>query len=111
MQRAVGVPEQLRIWAIDENYNEVVVSSNFMRSYQVVVSRNMEKTKMPIEIKQLIKKVNELSIENKMENRRKLAIESMLDRKESEAKALEAKSEFVPLPKEYKDKLIKDLGG
>ena len=42
VQKAVGLPSQLRTWALDENYNEEVVSSNFIKCYQNELSRQRE---------------------------------------------------------------------
>ena len=54
IQRAVGIPEQLRIWATDEDYNETVVMSNFQRSYRLVLNRKDETTKLPGEAQRMI---------------------------------------------------------
>ena len=54
IQRAVGTPEQLRIWAIDEDYNETVVMSNFQRSYRLVLNRKDETMKLPGEAQRMI---------------------------------------------------------
>lgn len=70
VQRAVGIPEQLRVWALDEHYNEQVVSSNFMRSYQKVISNEEEYSKLPDSIKLIIKKANEASDAARIEQRR-----------------------------------------
>lgn len=47
VQRAVGTPEQLRIWATDEDYSETVVMSNFQRSYRSELIRNETMSKLP----------------------------------------------------------------
>lgn len=47
VQRAVGTPKQLRIWATDEDYNETVVMSNFQRSYRSELARNETMSKLP----------------------------------------------------------------
>lgn len=39
VQKAVGSPAQLRVWAMDESYSESVVSSLFGRSYRLVIQR------------------------------------------------------------------------
>lgn len=111
VQKAVGIPEQLRTWAVDEYYNETVVSSNFMRSYQIVLSRNREISKMPETIKILIDKINETSHVALIDKKREDAIESMHKRKESETKAIEMKPECIPMPVEYKERLMKELEG
>ena len=56
VQKAVSSPGQLRTWALDENYNEQVVSSNFMRCYRTVVARENEIAKMPAEVRALLGK-------------------------------------------------------
>lgn len=57
-QRAVGSPSQLRMWAQDTEFNENVVSSNFMRCYRTEIARQREIDRMPSEIRQMIDKVN-----------------------------------------------------
>lgn len=57
-QRAVGSPSQLRMWAQDTEFNENVVSSNFMRCYRTEIARQREMDRMPSEIRQMIDKVN-----------------------------------------------------
>lgn len=57
-QRAVGSPAQLRMWAQDTEFNENVVSSNFMRCYRTEIARQREMDRMPSEIRQMIDKVN-----------------------------------------------------
>lgn len=57
-QRAVGSPAQLRMWAQDTEFNENVVSSNFMRCYRAELAKQRELDRMPSEIRQMIDKVN-----------------------------------------------------
>lgn len=54
VQMAVGSPNQLYAWATDDDYNESVISSNFMRSYKVMLERSRQDAKMPQVIKDLI---------------------------------------------------------
>lgn len=54
VQKAVGSHEMLRVWATDENFNESVVSSNFMRSYKAVLNRKTEIEKLPASVVELI---------------------------------------------------------
>lgn len=61
VQKALGSPQQLRIWASDEKYNESVVSSNFMRAYRFEIKRMSDRQKIPPEILGLIDSVNEES--------------------------------------------------
>lgn len=53
VQRVVGDPTQLRDWAWDENFNESVVSSNFMRSYRQVVKQEADFAAMPPDVQHL----------------------------------------------------------
>lgn len=50
LQKAVGSPEVLRTWAIDENYNESVISSQFLRNYRSVCQRQQEFNRLPVEM-------------------------------------------------------------
>lgn len=54
IQRAVGSPSQLKEWALTENLNVEVVSSNFMRTYRQEVSEEKERRKMSPEILKII---------------------------------------------------------
>ncbi len=86
VQKAVGLPGQLRQWAMDEDYNEQVVSSNFMRTYHTVVSRDKEVAKMPVEVRNIIEKVKERSYEGMIEKKREEALlpynNRLIERKE-----------------------------
>lgn len=75
VQKAVGLPDQLQIWALDENYNEQVVSSNFIKTYRKLVAQDEEISKMPQEVKTLIGKANKDSDSGKIEQKRKQAID------------------------------------
>lgn len=59
VQKAVGQPSQLRTWASDEEYDESVASSNFMRSYRVELARAQQISKLPQGMQTAIGKVNE----------------------------------------------------
>lgn len=105
IQKAVGLPNQLRTWALDENYNEQVVSSNFMRCYRTELARHEELSKMPKEVKALIENVSKGSYSAQIEEKREQTMKSLTERKESEIKALEAKEEYVPMPERLKKRL------
>lgn len=65
IKRAVGTPEQLFVWATDEEYNEQVVSSNFMRSYRQVVAQKRDFEKLPSDIRKMVEAAsNELLEDN-----------------------------------------------
>lgn len=105
VQKAVGLPDQLRTWALDENYNEQVVSSNFMRCYRTELARHEELSKMPSDVKALIENASKGSYSAQIEEKREDSIKSFNDRKESEIKALEAKEEYIPMPDYIKKRL------
>lgn len=105
VQKAVGLPDQLRILAIDENYNEQVVSSNFMRCYRNELSRHEELSKMPSDVKDLIDSAFRNSYSSQIEDKRKQATKTLEERKERETKALDVKKEYVPMPEEIKKRM------
>lgn len=105
VQKAVGLPDQLMTWSLDENFNEQVVSSNFMRCYRNELSRHEELSKMPAEIKALIDSVYNNSYSSRIEEKREQAIKYLTERKESEIKALEVKEEYVPMPDDVEKRL------
>lgn len=51
IQKALGSSHQLNVWATDENFNESVVQSNFMRSYRTILQREKDDAKIPQYIK------------------------------------------------------------
>lgn len=69
VQKAVGSPSQLRTWALDEEYNEGVVSSHFIRCYREEARRKREFEKMPQEVQALIQKTSE-RLEEKAESQK-----------------------------------------
>ena len=105
VQNAVGLPEQLRAWALDENYNEQVVSSNFMRCYRTELARHDELSKMPAEIKALIDNSFRNSYSSQIKDKREQVIKSLTDMKEKEIKSLDTKKEYVPMPEEIKKRM------
>ena len=105
VQKAVGLPDQLMTWSLDENYNERVVSSNFMRCYRTELARHEELSKMPAEIKALIDNALKNSHSAKIEDKREQAIKYLTERKESEIKALEINRECIPMPSDVEKRL------
>lgn len=103
VQKAVGLPSQLRIWALDENYNEEVVSSNFIKCYRNELARANELQKLPSEVKQLIKNVAQGSYSAQIAEKREDVMKSLLENKN----ALEAKIEdietYSKTPKEFEN--------
>lgn len=51
IKKAVGSHEQIKIWAMDNEYNEGVVMSQFLRAYRTVKERNRDYQRMPAAMK------------------------------------------------------------
>lgn len=105
VQKAVGLPDSLRGWAMTENLNKEVVMSNFQRAYKAELERHEELQKMPQNVRNLIEKANVGSYSAQIAEKRQKAIESANGRKQGEIKALEMKHEGVPMPEKYKERL------
>lgn len=56
VRKAVGSPDQLRDWALDESYVEGVAKGQFSRAYESELAREHEYQKMPENVKALIRK-------------------------------------------------------
>lgn len=54
IQRTVRTPKQLQVWALTQDMNVEVVSSNFMRTYRTEVAREKELRKLSPDILALI---------------------------------------------------------
>lgn len=61
IQKAVGSPSQLRVWALDQDYNEGVVSAQFGRVYRTLAEKQKDFDKMPSNIQHRIEDVNKTS--------------------------------------------------
>lgn len=106
VQNAVGLPDQLRTWALDENYNEQVVSSNFMRCYRTELARHDELSKMPEEIKALIDNSFRNSYSAQIEDKRQKTINSITNNK-FKIEVLDSEINYVPMPTNIKNRLEK----
>ena len=102
VQKAVGTPQQLKIWACDSEFNENVVSSNFMKTYRTEVKRATELNKMPSDVRKLIEMVNTNSVSAQIasENKRTISL-SLEDKKTEETGKMEVRNS-VPMPEKYK---------
>lgn len=94
VQKAVGLPDQLRIWAVDENYVESVIMSQFQKCYREEIRKQEEFQKIPSDIKQLIENGSKGSQKAQIQKKRDDAIKLLLDRNNS----LEIKIEGVEMP-------------
>ena len=102
VQQTVGTPQQLKIWACDSEFNENVVSSNFIKTYRTEVKRATELNKMPNDVRKLIEMVNTNSISAQIasENKRTISL-SLEDKKTEETGKMEVRNS-VPMPEKYK---------
>lgn len=98
VQKAVGLPSQLRTWALDEDCNESVVMSAFMRSYRETVLQNEDRAKIPREIQAAIEKENGKSYLTQIEQERRRVIESCMMKNRSEIEAIEQRTEGGGVP-------------
>lgn len=105
VQKAIGIPDQLRTWALDEDYSEDVVSSNFIKCYRIVAQREREVQKMPEKVRVAIEKANEESCLSQMEGKRRSMIESSSSAKQAVIGALEDREKVIPMPGRYKERL------
>lgn len=102
VQKAVGTPQQLRIWASDAEFNENVVSSNFIKTYRTEVKRATELNKMPENVRKLIEMVNQNSFSSQITDKNKQAIKLSLEDKKNEETGKTEVRNSVPVPEKYK---------
>ena len=103
VQKAVGLPSQLMQWAIDDSYNESVVSSNFMRCYRIELAREKELSMLPEDARQIAQNGSGGLYAAQIGEERERVVKLSLDRKQCGIKALEAKQDCIPMPDKYKD--------
>ncbi len=110
VQKAVGLPGQLKIWALDEDYSEAVVSSNFIKTYRTVLARHEDNKKMPLQVRLLIEKAYTGSYPAQIEQKR----QDTIARTQEGTKSLEEKKISCEIPEHLKgrfDALMEELGG
>ena len=105
VQKAVGLPNQLRTWAMDENYNEQVASSNFIKCYRTEVARSQELSKMPSDVRKIIERACNSSYVAQMDEKRTQAVKSLTERKEDEIKAIGMSTDYYPMPEAIKARM------
>ena len=110
VQKAVGLPNQLRQWALDENFNEQVTSSNFMRCYRAELNRQQEIVRMPSEVRQLIQNMPVSAHKAQIEQKRSETVKSLSERNENKIEALEMREEHYAVSDDTKKKLDKFMG-
>lgn len=105
VQKAVGLPSNLREWALTENLNKEVVSSNFMRTYKNVVNREKDFNKLPSDAKQLIQSSMKGSYSAQIEDKRQQTIKSLSDERKLKIDASESDANYIPMPDIVKQRL------
>lgn len=103
VQSAVGMPSQLRQWALDEGYNEEVVMSQFQRCYRTELKRQEEFQKLPSDVRMLIQNNSRNSHKAQIKDKRCSAIKSSLE--DRNTLRIENKEVGVPMPEHIKEKI------
>ena len=104
VRKAVGTPNQLRTWAMDENFNEQVVSSHFVRCYRSEVAKDKDFRKMPANIQSLISNNSKARID-KMEQQRGMNKDLIKESENKLAKCVENRVVAPDKLNELKDSL------
>lgn len=105
VQKAVGLPDQLRIWALDKNYSEDVVSSNFIKCYRAVSQKEKDAKKLPREVRMVIENTNKDSHAAHIESLRAKLIENMALREKRGNMAIEEHTDVCGMPSKCKEHL------
>lgn len=103
VQKAVGSADQLRVWAIDNDFNESVAMSNFQRTYRAVLDREKEISKMPESVRKLIQNTCEQSPAAMLEQKRRRTI--------GRANIIASTGEVhegIPMPEKYRN-ILEDM--
>lgn len=111
VQKAIGLPSQLRTWALDEKYNESVIMSAFINTYRKVVLQNEDIAKIPREIRAAIEKENGNSYFAQIEQERRRVIESLNDEEQGEIREIGERTGGVPMPDGLKERHPELFGG
>lgn len=101
VQKSVGTPSQLRTWALDQNYNEQVVSSNFIKCYRAEAKRKRERMSLPQDIRNAISAASKDSNAGRIAESNRKVLETS---KNKTVNVIEQKRDAVPLPRELKEK-------
>lgn len=79
VQKAVGLPSQLRTWAVDENYNEQVAMSQFIKAYRNEEKVQSDLEKLPTQVRMAIQNTSETSPKVQIQVERDSMIKSLAD--------------------------------
>lgn len=107
VQKAVGLPDNLREWAMTENFNADVAGSNFMRVYRQVVERETDIKKYPHEIRMCIEMASQGSQTACIEEKRQQVIKSLLREEKPRILPLEGSEEVREIPDNVKTNIAK----
>lgn len=79
VQKAVGLPSQLRTWAVDENYNEQVAMSQFIKAYRNEEKAQSDLEKLPTQVRMAIQNTSKTSLKAQIQAERDSMIKSLAD--------------------------------
>lgn len=96
VRKAVGAPYQLKSWALDEDFNEGVTSSNFKRAYRSVVEREEQNRKLSSDIRALIHSLNE-----ELESPEQAKLPGMKEHEEQQEEVVLSPERRAELEKKY----------
>ena len=105
IQKCVGSAYQLKCWALDEDFNEQVASSNFARSYRTMVARQEEFVKMPQEIRDVISSVSKNLYLPQIDTEDTKIMDTSHDEEKLKIEALDEQRKCVPMPSNIKKRL------
>lgn len=109
VQKAVGSPNVLRLWAADGSYSEQVASSNFMRSYRNEAKKQEEYEKLPADMQQMIDQTNRNSYSAQIREKNRDAIQIMTTTENAEIEAKDEPTGISQQSDERLKKLIEDF--
>ena len=105
IQKCVGSAYQLKCWALDEDFNEQVASSNFARSYRTMVARQEEYIKMPQEIKEVISAVSKNLYLPQIDTEDTKMIDASHEKEKLKIDVSDEQRKCVPMPSNIKKRL------
>lgn len=106
IQKAVGSAGQLKAWAMDDDFNESVISSNFMRNYRTVVERDKQTAYLPPEARERLEVLQTMALTDK---RPVEDIKKEIEQAESEQFILNMKDGMTPNDLEHSRELTEKI--
>ena len=105
IQKCIGSAYQLKCWALDEDFNEQVASSNFARSYRTMVARQEEFVKMPQEIRDVISSVSKNLYLPQIDTEDTKMMDTSHDEEKLKIDVSDEQRKCVPMPSNIKKRL------